>query len=78
MDYEFERQALMADRRCELAHLHRVAEARGRKPRDPAERGGQEGSSKLNTRVAFFQLTTMFAALGLVVSPGVNPSTNPN
>jgi hypothetical protein len=33
MDYELERQVLMAERRREVAHLHRLTEARGRKLR---------------------------------------------
>ena len=76
--YELERQALMVERRREVAHLHRVTEAWSRKPHDAAELGVQEGSSKLNTPGAFLQLMNMFSALGLVVSPDVKSSTSPN
>ena len=78
MDFELERQSLMAERGREEEHLHLVSEARGRKPRDAAQFGVQEGSPTLNARVAFFQLMTAYAAFGLVVSPGVSPSTNPS
>ena len=70
MDYEFERQASMADRDREVAHLHLISQARGRKPRDDVASGIPEGSSKLNRRAAFIQLTNMFSALGLVASSG--------
>ena len=78
MDFELERQSLMAERGREEAHLHLVSEARGRKPRDAAQFGVQEGSPTLNARVAFFQLMTTYAAFGLVVSPDVKSTTSPN
>jgi hypothetical protein len=71
MDYEFERQASMADWSREAAHLHLVTEARAGKPSDDMSPGIQEGSSKLSSRAAFFQVMNMFSALGLVVSPDV-------
>jgi len=71
MDYEFERQASMADWSREAAHLHLVTEARAGKPIDDVAPGIQEGSSRLKSRTAFFQAMNMFSALGLAVSPGV-------
>ncbi len=76
--YELQRQALMAERWREVAHLHRVTEARGHTPRDAAELRIQEDPAKHDTRVAFFQLMTTYAAFGLVVSPGANTGTNPS
>ncbi len=76
--YELERQTQMAESRREVAHLHLLAEARSRKPRNAVELSAKEGSSILSTREGFFQLMNMFSALGLVVSPGTKSSTNPN
>ena len=76
--YELQRQALMAERWREVAHLHRVSEARGPRPRDAAGLRIQEDPVKHDTRVAFFQLMTTYAAFGLVVSPGANTGTNPS
>ena len=65
MDFELESQALMAERRREVALLDLPAETRGLKPREAVE------------PVAFLQLMNMFAALGLVVSPSLDSGTNP-
>ena len=65
MDFELESQALMAERRREVALLDLPAEARGLKPRDAME------------PEAFLHWLNMFAALGLVVSPSLDSGTNP-
>ena len=67
--YELERHTSMADWSREAAHLHLVTEARAGKPSDDVAPGIQDGSSKLKSRAAFFQVMNMFSALGLVVSP---------